>query len=114
MDRCIYAGGWSYWPGFFAQDVMRASAYKHINATSRTTNPEELHLMIIDRKDKRGFDLHGKWQSILQKNYPVVELNPLIIRQSLLFTILWIIYLFETKFYCFIMLISFYPHMVAH
>ena len=56
MDRCIYAGGWSYWPGFFAQDVMRASAYKHINATSRTNNPEELHLMIIDRKDKRGFN----------------------------------------------------------
>ena len=51
MDRCIFAGGWSYWPGFFAQDVMRASAYKHINITSRKNNPGEFHLIIIDRND---------------------------------------------------------------
>ena len=71
MDRCIYAGGWSYWPGFFAQDVMRASAYRHLNLTSRINNPEELRLVIIDRRDQRGFSLHREWQSKLLLHYPV-------------------------------------------
>lgn len=73
MDRCIFAGGWSYWPGFFSQDVMRASAYKHINIASRNNKSKELHLTIIDRKDNRGFALHSKWVDILRKHFPVIE-----------------------------------------
>ena len=68
LDRCVFAHG-SYWPGFFSQDIMKATAYKyaHVNRTRH----QQLSLVIIDRPGKRRFIIGRQWQTILSSRFAV-------------------------------------------
>lgn len=71
LDRCAYDDGRSYFPGFFSQDIMRASAYKYANVSSRSINHNQFSLLICDREGKRGFKIFpGKYNSLV-KAFPV-------------------------------------------
>ena len=71
LDRCAYDDGRSIFPGFFSQDVMRASAYKYSNVPSRSINDDQLSLLIVDREGIRGFNIFPEKYNYLVKYFRV-------------------------------------------
>ena len=71
LDRCAYDDGRSYFPGFFSQDIMRASAYKYSNVSNRNINSNQLSLLIVDREGKRGLKIFPRKYDCLKKSFPV-------------------------------------------
>ena len=71
LDRCAYDDGRSYFPGYFSQDIMRASAYKYASVENRHIKDSHFNLLIVDRLKKRGFKIHEKMIDILVSIFPV-------------------------------------------
>lgn len=67
MDGALFAG-------FFPQDLMKATAWRHANVQSRHNEPPQLALLIVDRKNVRGFTLHGTWVDIISSHFKVRQI----------------------------------------
>ena len=66
----MFGGGLSYWPGFFSQDMMRASAYRYVDIPTKLNKPQLLSLLIVDRKKTRSFIDGKKWIRIKKLREP--------------------------------------------
>ena len=64
MDGALFAG-------FFPQDLIKATAWRHANVQSRHNEPPRLALLIVDRKNIRGFTLHSTWVEIISSHFKV-------------------------------------------
>lgn len=71
LDKCMFGGGLSYWPGFFSQDMMRASAYRYVDIPTKLNKPQLLSLLIVDRKKTRSFIDGKKWIRIIGSRFKV-------------------------------------------
>ena len=71
LDKCMFGGGLSYWPGFFTQDMMRASAYRYADISTKINKPRALSLLIVDRKKTRSFNNGKKWIRIIGSRFGV-------------------------------------------
>lgn len=71
LDKCMFGGGLSYWPGFFTQDMMRASAYRYVGMSTILNKSRTLSLLIVDRKKTRSFNNGKKWIRIIGSRFGV-------------------------------------------
>ena len=71
VDRSGYNDRRSFLPGFFAQDMMRASGYQYAGIKTLSKEPKKLNFLLVDRKNKRYFSLHSKWIDIISARFTV-------------------------------------------
>lgn len=71
MDRSGFNDRRSYLPGFFAQDMMRATGYRYAGINSLSKEPRKLSFLLVDRRKKRYFSIHSKWINILSARFTV-------------------------------------------
>ena len=52
---------------------MRSALYKYFKIGTKTNKPNEIKLLVVDRREKRGFQIHEKWINHFSTHFRVQQ-----------------------------------------